>query len=425
MALTDLQIRKLRPRRERYEVADGGGLSVRVMPTKAKSWVFRYRFDGRPRKLTLGAYSPENQNIEDPPLTDPTPSKMPPLTLAEARGRHAEARALLAKGIDPGAEKQAALDSRKADPTFREMLEEFWREELQDKKSGAERKRLIAKDALPEWGSKKIGDITRRDIVLLADQVRTRAPIGANRFLGVVARFFNFCAERGVIRESPAAGIRRKNESARSRVLSDEELKLFWDGTDLENKDINIYRPVKLALRMILFTGQRPVEVTGATWAEIGEDNYWTIPAERSKNKETHRVPITKIMRETLDAARIYSGDSPFIFASSFKSDSPIDRHSLSRAIKRHYEEMGFTDPFVPHDLRRTARTRFAELGISDIVAERVLGHKLQGMLGIYNRHSYDAEKREALEKWESRLKEIVAAPSFQNVISIRRQKGA
>jgi integrase len=90
----------------------------------------------------------------------------------------------------------------------------------------------------------------------------------------------------------------------------------------------------------------------------------------------------------------------------------------LSKAIRRHWAEIGFKENFTPHDLRRSCRTRLAEIGVSDVVAERVLGHKLQGVLGIYNRHPYDAEKREALELWERRLREILGlAEAMSNVI--------
>jgi hypothetical protein len=97
--LTDLQIRKLNPQKDRFEVSDGDGLSIRVMPTGSKSFIFRYLSDGIPRRLTLGIYAPtlsqNDQDYHNPPIT----GKLPFLTLAEARGRHAEARSKLARGI--------------------------------------------------------------------------------------------------------------------------------------------------------------------------------------------------------------------------------------------------------------------------------------------------------------------------------------
>lgn len=410
MGLTDLQVRKIKPKKDRFEVTDGDGLSIRVMPSGSKSFVFRYLFDGVPRRLTLGIYAPSlSQDASDYHISLPI-SKLPFLTLAEARGRHAEARSKLARGIDPGAEKKAALDTRKAAPTFDDFIKEFWEVELKEKKSGPETLRLLEKDILPAWGNRKMIDVKRRDIVLLLDHIRDRAPIAGNRVHGALTRLFNFAAERGVIDDSPCTRIRKAKENGRSRVLKDEEIKLLWAALALDNKEINVYHLTKLALKMILLTGQRPGEVCGMDWKEIDDEDYWNIPAERMKNKEPHRVPLCEMALKVIESARPYSGNSEFVFQSSFKKDFPETVRALSRAINRHFAEMGFEERFTPHDLRRTMRTRLAELGEPDHIAERVLGHKLQGVMAIYNRHSYDAEKRQALEKWENRLREITGS---------------
>ena len=158
------------------------------------------------------------------------------------------------------------------------------------------------------------------------------------------------------------------------------------------------------------------------TWAEIDGD-IWNIPAERVKNGETQQVPLCSIALEIIEQAREYSGNCDFVFKSSYKLGKPMSRHTLSRAIARHWSEMGIQEAFTPHDLRRTFRTRLAELGIPDIVAERVLGHKLQGIMAVYNRHAYDEEKRQALVKWERELRVIVGigAKTFGKVIEMKR----
>ena len=98
-----------------------------------------------------------------------------------------------------------------------------------------------------------------------------------------------------------------------------------------------------------------------------------------------------------------------------------IDRLTLSNAIRRHREQMGIKERFTPHDLRRSMRTKLAELGVNDIVAEQVLGHKISGIAGVYNRYQYDAEKRQALALWEKRLSEIIQpAPPDKNVIPFK-----
>lgn len=402
MTLSDLQIKKLAPRNARFEISDGKGLSLRIMPTGKKSWVFRYMIDGTARRMTIGNY--------------------PTMPLSEARENHAKAMQDIERGIDPGHKKKEANAVRKAAPTVADLLEEFYDMELNDKKSGKERKRLISKDVLPVWGNRKVGTITRRDAVLLVDSVRERAPIAANRLQSVIVRMFNFAAERGILEHSPLTGMKKKPEQPRQRVLTDEELRLLWKALDLDNMQMDIYRTSKLALKMILLTGQRPGEVCGMTWDEVTDDK-WTIPAERMKGKVEHSVPLSDMAMEVINQARVYSRESSFVFTSSRKEKSPTTTHSLSKAILRHWQVIGINEQFTPHDLRRTLRTRLAEIGIDDVVAERVLGHKLQGIMAVYNRHGYDTEKRQALEKWERKLRKIVGleCPENGKIIAMKR----
>lgn len=406
MTLTDLQVRKMRPENHRFEILDQAGLYIRVAPSGRKSWIFRYLFDGIPRRMQLGVF--------------------PAVSLAEAREKHGAAMMDVQRGIDPGAAAKEAKAKKKAQPTFTDLLEEFWEIELKQKQTGKERRRLIEKDAAPVWKNRKANSITRRDAVLLVDKVRQRAPVGANRFQSVLVRIFNFAAERGIIEASPLVGLRKTPEKTRSRVLTDDEIRRLWEALDLENTDIDIYRASKLALKMLLLTGQRPGEVCGMSWDEIDfDEGFWNIPARRMKNSEPQRVPLLPMALEVLEEAKIYSGDSKFVFRSSHKPENPIIRQSVTKALSRHWAEMGVTEAFTPHDLRRTVRTRLAELGVEDVIAERVLGHKLGGILAIYNRYPYDVEKRQALGLWERRLAEILGlSKSFSNVIPFEARHG-
>jgi integrase len=253
--------------------------------------------------------------------------------------------------------------------------------------------------------------------------VRKRAPITANRLQSVLVRMLNFAAERGIIEHSPLVGMKRPRESSRTRVLSDEQIMAFWTALDLENTAIDIYRVTKLALKMILLTGQRPGEVAGMAWSEIDGD-LWIIPPGRMKvrNSQPQRVPLCPIAHEAIEQAKIYSDGSDYVFLSSHKPGRPVSRQALTRAVGRHWAEIGIKEAFTPHDLRRTVRSKLAELGVKDVVAERVLGHKLQGMMAVYNQHPYDVEKRQALTLWERRLREIVGhSEPKKNVIEFAR----
>lgn len=387
MPLTDLEIRRLRPSSQEFYLADGKGLFIRIYPSGVRSWTLRYAFQGEQKRMTLGKY--------------------PAVSLAMARERAALALREVEQGIDPAARAREEKKKAKLDPTFQDLLDEFWERELSKTKSGEERRRLVKKDALPSWKRKKVKTITRRDAVLLIDKMRERAPIGANRLQGVLVRMFNFAAERGMIEFSPLGGMRKTKETPRSRVLSDGEIKLFWEAMDLENTEIDIYRLTKLALKMLLLTGQRPGEVANMKWEHVS-DSWWIIPADARKNNEENRVPVVSMMQNIIDEAKIYSSDSSWVFRSTHNEGTPITVGGMTNAIRRHWSEMGITEGFSSHDIRRTLRTRLAEIGIDDVIAERVLGHKLQGLLAVYNRYPYDKEKRQALIAWERRLQSIL-----------------
>lgn len=400
MPLTELKLRQYRPPKgTRVELWDTLGLGIRI--GRKWTWFLKYTFEGRRLRMTLGTY--------------------PDMTLKGAQEKASAARKKVEDGIDPVAEKKEAKHARKAAPTVEDIVEEFWEKELSEQKSGKDRKRLLTHDVVSAWGKRKVADIKRRDIVVLLDGIEERSPVIRNRVHGALSRLFNFAAERGIIEDSPCTRIKKPKEAARARVLTDDEIKLLWAALDPENKAVDIYVVTKLALKMILLTGQRPGEVIGMTWDELTE-GFWTIPAGRMKGAETHRVPLASMALEVIDRARAFSSDCPYVFRSSYKDSSPVTRAALSRAVIRHKKEIGIPEPFTPHDLRRTLRTRLAELGVEDVVAERVIGHKLQGVLGVYNRHSYDIEKRQALEKWESKLRLIVGLdkPEPAKVIPIK-----
>ena len=388
MTLSDFHIKKLAPKKARFELSDGKGLSLRVMPTGKKTWVYRYMIEGKARRMTLGTY--------------------PALSLSGAREKHSLAMQDVESGIDPGLEKKRTKAKRKSAPNITDLFEEFWTEELQHKKSSHNQKGLLFKDVLPAWGELKVVDITRRDAVLLIDGVRKRAPVTANRLQSLLVRMFNFAAERGVLEHSPLIGMKKKSEKPRSRVLTNDEIRLLWDAIDLNSTTTDIHHVSRLALKMILLTGQRPGEVAGMRWDEIDTEGFWNIPPARRKTNEAQRLPLCDMAMAVIEQARMYSGKSPFVFASPVKEDVHVRVQTISRSVIRNCIRFGIEEKFTPHDLRRTVRTRLADIGIDDVVAERILGHKLQGIMAVYNRHGYDAEKRQALDKWERKLRKIL-----------------
>lgn len=389
--LTDPVIKqaKAKPgnRIEKWDTNGQKGLGIRI--GKKKSFFVKYVFEGKKRRLTLGDY--------------------PGLTLAHARLKAQAALVDVQRGIDPGLTKQENKKNYTLEPTVKELIQELWDKKLSKLTSGKATKRLLEKDLLPPWGKRKASSIKPRQIALLLDRVAERAPVTRNRLQTAIHQLFNFAVTRGIIEVSPCPKIERIEEKTRDRVLSDDEIISLWNALNIENKKPFDAHPLtKLALKMILLTGQRPGEIAGMEHKEITErkdGKWWEIPAKRMKGKNAtaHDVPLSPLAIKLIHQARIYSGDSRFVFKSSVKKESSISVRAISRAVNRHWEEIN-VEKFTPHDLRRTCRTGLANLNISDIVAERILSHSLQGVLGVYNRATYEIERRTALNLWEQHL---------------------
>lgn len=412
--LTDIAIRKLPP----GDYGDRDGLSLRIGKTGSRMFRFTYRApaDGKIKRVAIGNYLPARQRADHNAETG--------VTLAEARKEALRLRELVKAGIDPAetvqAERTAAEAARLAElraPTFDALFAEYTERELSTKRTGADLRRLIERNALPTLGPRKVKELTRREVVLLLNGIRDAgSPATADKVTTVLVRCLNYACEAGILDVNPLAGIRRGKSEPRERALSDDEVRSVWqrlDGSDM-------HRSTALALKLILTTGQRPGEVAGMAWQEIDAD-VWTIPAARAKNGRAHRVPLSALALELLAEARDIAGDSAYAFPSPKGSeDRPMERHSLSRAVARNLARFG-TAAWTPHDLRRTCRTGLAALGIAHEIAERVVGHAQDRITATYNQHSYDKEKRAALEAWGRRLGEIIeGAPAAANVVALR-----
>ncbi|MEM2890711.1 MAG: tyrosine-type recombinase/integrase [Candidatus Hadarchaeum sp.] len=387
MKFTDKKILNLKPKPQRYEIWEGNGFGLRVSPKGKKSFVYMYRFEGKPRRLTLGTY--------------------PAMTLADAYKALAEAKKKLEKGIDPGADTVTERQEERRAPTVAALIEEYLEKWAKPRKrSWREDKRILYKDVLPFWGHRKAKDITKRDVIRLLDDIVDRgAGIMANRTLATIRKMFNFAVARDIVSISPCLSIRAPApERRRDRVLTVEEIRAFWQGLDEAKM---MAEGTKLALKLQLVTAQRKSEIVGAAWEEIDlAEKWWTIPAEKSKNKMAHRVPLSDLALGLFERAKLIAGDSPWVFPSP-RGDKPITPEAVDHALRRSglkNQEVAF----VPHDLRRSAASHMTGMGISRLVVAKILNHVERGVTAVYDRHSYDGEKRQALEAWAHKLKSIV-----------------
>ncbi|MBF0400557.1 MAG: tyrosine-type recombinase/integrase [Magnetococcales bacterium] len=399
MKFSDRYIQSLKPKEQRYEVLEGLGFSVRVTPTGSKTFFMAYQFEGRNRRLTLGSY--------------------PEMKLTEARKKHADARQMLAKGVDPGALEQDAKREAHAAPTIAQLVTEYLEKWAKPRKRAwREDERVLNRDVVPRWGRRKAHAITRRDVIALLDEIMERdAPIMANKTLAIIRKMFNFAIGRSILETSPCLAIPAPAPTAqRDRVLSEEEIRTVWNGLDHANMD----EGTKLAVKFQILTAQRKGEVVAAKWDEVDCVNgWWTMPLVKVKNKLTHRVPLSKEALALLEEIKALAGDSQWLFPSG-QTANHIIATSVDHAVRKNLPVFGI-DRFTPHDLRRSAATHMTSMGISRLTVGKILNHAEPGVTAVYDRHSYDAEKRIALDAWGRKLETIVTGQPESNVLPLHR----
>ena len=210
---------------------------------------------------------------------------------------------------------------------------------------------------LPKWGKAKVGEIKRRDLVLLLDDID--APIQANRVLALVRKMFNFAIDRGILEATPFTRMKPPHEEKeRGRTLPPDEIKAFWNGLD----KANIENHTRLALKFLLVTAQRSIEVSDAARSEIDlHKRIWIIPASRTKNGYEHRLPLPDLAVELLGETYALGGDSAYVFPDKKNGTKSMHQGSLRQAVSRNLAVFGIPH-FTPHDLRRTASTMMRAL---------------------------------------------------------------
>ena len=388
MKFTDRGIAALKPGIERHERWEDGrtGFGMRLSPRGRKSWLYMYRFNGKARRMTLGVY--------------------PEMSLADARLNLADAKKRLSLGEDPGvAHVQLSRENRGA-PTVADLvvlyLDKYARPR---KRSAAEDERILMKDVVPGWEGLKAHAVTRRHVTALIDSVVERgAPIQANRTLAVVRKMFNFALSRSIVEVNPCLGVPMPSkENQRDRVLSDEEIRTFWLGSE----KCGITEAVQIALKLQLLTAQRKQELAIARWKEVDEEKaIWTIPAKNTKNGKLHRVPLSPLAAQLLCRLRSLAPHSEWLFPSRGRN-IPITERAIDRAVGRHRKLLKL-EHFTPHDLRRTAASHMTMLGYSRFIVERILNHTDNSVAAVYDRYGYGKEKREALTALAKKIEALI-----------------
>ena len=412
--LTDRQIKSLKTDRPQVDVFDGdiAGFGVRVTNKARKSFFLFYRSRRsadprrRLRRVTLGTY--------------------PYLSLGEARER---ARAILREvetGKDPGAGVARQYVQRRsknrqgtaiaADPRLEKLFPEGFvpgtfgelaalymaRHVWVNLKSPRHHEETLRRDLLPRWRDAPLAEVTRREVSDLLGQIVHRgAGAQANQTKKYISGIFSWGLQQGIAESNPAVGMKVPVRlTPRDRYLSEREIVVLWQTLD-QGTD-----PMAGAYKTILLTACRPGEVLGLRWQEISEDGlWWVIPEGRSKNGLAHRIFLTPPIREIFEARRALAEASPLVFPAT-RSGSPLARFPAPEKLR---DAVGFE--FNPHDLRRTASTHLARLGVRDEIREAILNHKKKGLRGVYNLYEYDKEKQEALVLWAGTIVALTTVP--------------
>jgi integrase len=416
--LTVKALETLKPGAARREIPDGivHGLYFVMQPSGAASWAVRYRRAGASRKLTLGTY--------------------PAIDLKNARELASAALVAVARGDDPAAEKKQAKRAIVAMRPSHDLIENVCATYIERQAkpntreaSWREVERILKREIAGAWAGRRLGDISRADIHVLLDGIVDRgAPVLANRTLAAFRRVCNWAIGRGIIEASPCDRVKAPFiEQTRDRVLSDDEIRLAWQAFESAGW------PFGNIAQLLLLTGARRDEVGQMTWGEVDlAAKTWTITKERSKNGQSHELPISDAAMRIIESLPHVGDGKGLIFTTNGKTPaSGYSRAKLNfdKAILQGMREAssypdGITPPerWTLHDLRRTAASGMAGLGIAPHVVEAVLNHKsgtIKGVAAVYNRYNYSAEKRAALEAWARALDAIVTGKSTGNVVEL------
>ena len=407
--LTNRKLQSLKRKGNRYDVMDPEvpGFGVRVSETGRRTFVLVARYPGSPNptRRALGEY--------------------PALSLAEAREKAKTWRRWIEKGKDPRAEeeRERRLELRKLETTFGAVAEDFIQLHVKAQRRGRDSEREIRKELIAVWEDRPIASITREDVASLVDAVARRpAPYLAHIVLGHLRSLFNWAINRTTygLETSPCDRIKPKaligTKEPRQRVLSDAEIAALWRGSE------TLGYPFGPLYQVLLLTGARKSEVSGARWNEFDlNKKIWTVPPERFKSNASHLIPLSDAAVAIIESLPHFTkGDHLFTTTYGGKPIAGFSK-GKGRIDKLMVEQLGSSPPaWVIHDIRRTVRTRLASLRVPDLVAEMVIGHGRKGIQRVYDQHTYEAEMREALELWAARLRDIVTPPP-ENVVRMKR----
>jgi integrase len=412
------------------------GAYVQYWPSGAVSYLLRYRFKGKSKKLVIGKFNPDANG------------------LAEVRGKAREAQNQLMQArrddddaLDPVASRSARRNAAQAERAQQQVAARPARDLVErvvedfmtlyakpHTKDWRETERLLKKEIVGRWAGRRLSEISSAEVREALREVKARAPIAVNRLHGRFRKLCNWALEEEIISASPVEKVKAltpEKNRARERVLSDEELGGVWQAAE------TLGFPFGPIFQLLILTGQRRGEVAGMTWGEFDLANEtWVIPQERTKNGLRHSVPLPQPAIAILKAQPRFKraqGETDFVFSPGATAPSGFSRarrrlDAAMSALRRATDPEALSLPeWVVHDLRRSVASGMARLGISLPVIERCLNHisgSFGGIVGVYQRHSFAEEMRAAEIRWGRHIEAIVSGePEANNVVELARAR--
>jgi integrase len=379
--LTDTGIKALKPKASTYQTADGEGLVIEVKTSGRKTWMYRYRLDGKAEKLVLGTY--------------------PEVSLKEVRERHFEARRAVARGDSPARAKQEAKAAAPKSQTVTEFSEQFFREIVQrDRKNTTMPRRYLDKQILPAIGAKLVAEVTTEDVRAIIWAKKDQGfDAAAADLRGLLKRLFDYALTCGQVAGNPVLALPMRHvfkAKARERALSVHEIGVFLRAT----KESNIRRQFKVALHLTLLTMSRKSELLLARWNDVHlDDAEWHIPPEASKTGKPHIVYLSRQAIALFQELKALASGSELVLPGRSSLKKPFAHNAINSALKKSLQGQDIP-AFTIHDLRRTASTLLHEQGWPSDVVEKALNHTIGGVRGVYNRAEYADQRKAMLQQW-------------------------
>lgn len=389
MPLTVLQIAALHPLDKSYRKADEKGLYLEITPRGSKLWYFKYRIGGKEKRLALGAY--------------------PETTLTDARSKRDAYRKQVQEGIDPVRERRLERLEREvnAGHTFAEVATDYIRVKYQSEgkaKATIEKQYFFMSHLIPTLGNTPLGDIKSIELMAALRKLEAKGHRQTAKCTRAFAsRVFRYGVGIGKCNDDPArllsGNLSAPKVKHRAALLDPKRVGDFMRAADTYTGQAI----VRIAVQLLPHVMLRPGELRLSNWQEVDFDkSAWLIPAERTKTRKPHAVPLSVQVIALLRELQLHSAGLEYMFRGQGKKGH-ISENTINQACRR----MGFgPNEMTPHGFRTTASSFLNETGKWNKDAiERALAHQdVNEIRGIYNRSPYWEERVQMMQWWSDYL---------------------